>query len=262
MGTALIGGLVEDGYPADRIGVSDLDTEKLDNLRQQYGINISAKNGDIVARSQTLVLAVKPQIMQQVANEIRSFVLASKPLVISIAAGIRESDLQRWLGGLASIVRSMPNTPALVRTGATALHAGLQVTAEQRDRAESIMRAVGLVVWVKSESDLDAVTALSGSGPAYFFMLMETMEQAALELGLDQQTVRLLVEQTAFGAAKVALEVEESPAELRRRVTSPGGTTERAIEVFEKGGMGLLVANALQAARARSVEMSNELGGK
>ena len=182
--------------------------------------------------------------------------------MISIAAGIREKDIERWLGGSAAVVRCMPNTPALVRTGATALHANARVSDEQHDWAESILRAVGLTVWVGDESMLDVVTALSGSGPAYFFLFMEAIEQAALEFGLDPQTARVLTEQTAFGAAKVALEVDESPDELRRRVTSPGGTTQKAIEVFEQGGLRALVAQAMSAARRRSIELSNELGSR
>jgi pyrroline-5-carboxylate reductase len=140
------------------------------------------------------------------------------------------------------------------------LHANAAVSAEQRDWAESVLRAVGLVVWVEDEASLDAVTALSGSGPAYFFLLMESMEQAALDLGLDSQTARVMTEQTAFGAAKLALEVNESPQALRERVTSPGGTTEKGIAVLEQGGFRTLVAKAVQAARRRSIELSNELG--
>jgi len=152
----------------------------------------------------------------------------------------------------------MPNTPALVLTGATALHANTQVTPEQHDLAENIMRSVGIALWVKDESELDAVTAVSGSGPAYYFLLMEAMEKAALELGLNEVTARLLVQQTALGAAKIALESSESPEHLRKRVTSPGGTTQRAIETFEQGGFSELVLKALHAARDRSIEMSKQ----
>jgi len=261
MATALISGLIDDGYDARQLWVSDLDTEKLSSLASQFGLNISSDNNEIVAHSQVLVLAVKPQVMRAVAEEIGKDVRRFNPIVLSIAAGIREADLGRWLGGTTAIVRCMPNTPALVRTAATALYANGQVRLEQRDTAESVMRSVGLVVWVEPESALDAVTALSGSGPAYFFLLMETMEQAALELGLDAQTARLLVEQTAFGAAKLALEVEGAPSELRKRVTSPGGTTQHAIEVFETGNLAILVGKAVRAAYSRSIELSNELGG-
>lgn len=150
----------------------------------------------------------------------------------------------------------MPNTPALVLTGATALHANAKVSAEQRSLAENIMRSVGIALWVKEESELDAVTAVSGSGPAYYFLLMEAMEKTAIELGLTEETARLLVQQTALGAAKIALESSESPEQLRKRVTSPGGTTQQAISTFEQGGFTELVSKALHAARDRSIEMS------
>ncbi len=179
-----------------------------------------------------------------------------QPLVVSIAAGISQASLAHWLGSRVAVVRCMPNTPALVQTGATALHANANVSGSQRDLAENIMRAVGLALWVDKEADLDAVTAISGSGPAYFFLLMEAMEKSALDFGLDKQTARLLVQQTALGAAKIAL---ESPEQLRKRVTSPGGTTQRAIETFLDGGFHNLVAKALHAARERSIEMSKEL---
>ncbi len=156
----------------------------------------------------------------------------------------------------------MPNTPALVRTGATALHANINVSDEQKDLAENILRSVGISLWVDHESELDAVTAVSGSGPAYYFLLMEAMEKAALELGLDEHTARLLIQQTALGAAKIALESDETPGQLRRRVTSPGGTTQQAIETFEEGAFSQLVSKALHAARDRSIEISKELGGK
>ena len=262
MANSLVGGLIADGFTPKNIWVSDVDAEKLAELHDRWRVNTAADNTQVAAVARVLVLAIKPQILHTVAADIAETVRQHRPLVISIAAGIREKDVERWLGGSTAIVRCMPNTPALVRTGATALHANARVSDEQHDWAESILRAVGLTVWVGDESMLDAVTALSGSGPAYLFLFMEAMEQAALELGLDQQTARLLTEQTAFGAAKVALEVEESPEELRRRVTSPGGTTEKAIEVFEQGGLRALVAQAMRAARRRSIELSNELGSR
>lgn len=260
MAGALIGGLIDGGFPASEITVSDCDVHKLAALEAQYGINISDSNVAVVEASGVVVLAVKPQVIRQAAGEISAAVQTEKPVVISIAAGIRERDIRAWLGDNTGIVRCMPNTPALVRSGATAMHANEFVSDADRGRAESILRSVGLVVWVDKEEHLDSVTALSGSGPAYFFLLMEAMERAALELGMDAETARLLIEQTAFGAAKVALEVDEIPAELRRRVTSPGGTTERAVQMFENGGIYSLVSDALKAARDRSIEMSDELG--
>ena len=180
--------------------------------------------------------------------------------MISIAAGIREATLRDWLGAGAAIVRTMPNTPAMVQSGATALYANPAVTDEQRSIAESILRAVGIAIWVDDESLMDAVTALSGSGPAYFFLFMEALQTAGCELGLPPETARLLTLQTAFGAAKMALESTEDAATLRQRVTSPGGTTERAIAVLQDGGFEALVGKALQAAATRSRELADEFG--
>jgi pyrroline-5-carboxylate reductase len=261
MAGSLIGGLVSDDYPADIIWASDIDRERIDDLTVRFGIHSSSDNNAVVEHSQILVLAVKPQILQTVAREISAKVQQHRPLVISIAAGITESALDEWLGGNTAIVRCMPNTPALVKTGATALHANERITDEQRSQAEAILRSVGLAVWVEQEELLDVVTALSGSGPAYFFYLMEAMEQAAVELGLDQATARLLTQQTALGAARVAIESEEAPPELRRRVTSPGGTTEIAIEVFENRSIQVGVLEAMRAARQRAMELSKQLGG-
>ena len=194
--------------------------------------------------------------MSDVAKAAAAVIQEKKSLVVSIAAGISQQSLSEWLGADTAIVRCMPNTPALVLTGATALHANAKVSAEQLSLAENIMRSVGIALWVKEESELDAVTAVSGSGPAYYFLLMEAMEKAALELGLTEETARLLVQQTALGAAKIALESSESPEQLRKRVTSPGGTTQQAINTFEQGGFTELVSKALHAARDRSIEMS------
>jgi len=262
MATSLICGLIAGGYNKKRIWVSDPETEKIAQLGKTFGVNTTKINPEVVEKAQILVLAVKPQNLHAVTTDISNTIQKLKPLIVSIVAGIRENDLERWCGGSISLVRCMPNTAALVSAGAIGLHANSKVTQQQRDIAESIMRSVGLTVWLKSEALLDTVTALSGSGPAYFFLLMEAIELAALELGLDQETARLLTQQTAYGAAKLSLEVDESPAELRRKVTSPGGTTEHAIEVFELGALRQLVKNALKAAKKRSIELSNELGGK
>jgi pyrroline-5-carboxylate reductase len=214
----------------------------------------------VINEVDVVVLAVKPQTLRSVAEKSAALVQAKKSLVVSIAAGISQTSLSRWLGEEVAIVRCMPNTPALVLTGATALHANPNVNEEQRDLAENILRAVGISLWVADENELDAVTAVSGSGPAYYFLLMEYMENAAIEMGLSKETARLLIQQTALGAAKIALESTESPEQLRNRVTSPGGTTQRAIETFQQGDFALLVSKALHAAQARSVEMSKQLG--
>jgi len=259
MASSLISGLIASGHVPEQIWVSDVNPDTLAGLKQQLNVNTSASNDDIINAVDVVVLAVKPQALSAVAQSVATLIQQKKSLVVSIAAGVNQSSLSRWLGNDTAIVRCMPNTPALVLTGATALHANLQVTAEQRNLAESILRAVGIALWVENETELDAVTAVSGSGPAYYFLLMEAMEKAALELGLSVGTARLLVQQTALGAAKIALESIESPEQLRQRVTSPGGTTQKAVETFEQGGFTELVSKALHAARDHSVEMSKQM---
>lgn len=261
MASSLIGGLVSNDYPADKITVADLDADKLRYLNETFGVNMTLDSNSLVLQSDIVVLAVKPQHMQSVADSIAASAQQKKPVLVSIAAGIRIAALERWLGGDLAVVRCMPNTPALVKTGATGLFANAQVGVEQKDQVESLMRAVGVAVWVAEEGDLDTVTALSGSGPAYFFMVMEALEAAAVDAGLDQKTAQLLTQETALGAAKMALESTESAAVLRQRVTSPGGTTERAIEVLEEQGLRAILQQALSAAKERSVELSDELGG-
>ncbi|WP_340120860.1 pyrroline-5-carboxylate reductase [Methylobacter svalbardensis] len=259
MASSLISGLIASGHTPEQIWVSDINPDTLTDLGKQLHINTSVNNDDIINAVDVVVLAVKPQTLSAVAQSAAALIQQKKSLVVSIAAGINQNSLSRWLGADTAIVRCMPNTPALVLTGATALHANDKVTAEQRDLAENILRSVGIALWVDDEAELDAVTAVSGSGPAYYFLLMEAMEKAALELGLTQETARLLVQQTALGAAKIALESAESPEKLRKRVTSPGGTTQRAIETFEQGGFTELVSKALHAARDRSIEMSKQM---
>jgi len=260
MAGSLIGGLVSNGYPAEKITVLDLDAEKLAYLSKTFGINSTQDSGALVASADVLVLAVKPQHMQSVAEEVSSAIKQKAPVVVSIAAGIRVDALERWLGAKLPIVRCMPNTPALVKTGATGLYANAQVSESQKDQVESLLRAVGVTVWVEEEDELDAVTALSGSGPAYFFMMMEALEEAGIEAGLSQKTAQLLTQETALGAAKMALESSESAGVLRQRVTSPGGTTERAIGVMGDRGLNDIFRAAVLAAKERSIELSDELG--
>lgn len=259
MARSLIGGLLADGFDAGNIHVSDPSSACLESLQAEFGIHIHTDNL-AVCDADVVILAVKPQQLQSVVTEI-STVWQQKTLLISIAAGVRLDDIARWLDVEDSaIVRSMPNTPSLVQAGATALYANRFVSKGQHELAESILRSVGLAIWVDDEAQIDAVTALSGSGPAYFFLVMEAMEFAATEMGLPEETARLLCLQTAFGAAKMALESDESTATLRQRVTSPGGTTERAIHELEDGGLRGLFENALVAAALRSRELANELG--
>lgn len=262
MASSLINGLIASGHSPDQLWVSDTNQEILDSLAANLKINVSVNNNDIVNQVDVVVLAVKPQVLHAVAEQVADGIRNRKLLVVSIAAGISQDSLSEWLGEEVAIVRCMPNTPALVRTGATALYASSKVSDEQKDLAENILRSVGISLWVDHESELDAVTAVSGSGPAYYFLLMEAMEQAALELGLAEHTARLLIQQTALGAAKIALESDETPGQLRQRVTSPGGTTEQALKTFEEGAFTQLVSKALHAARDRSIEISKELGEK
>lgn len=260
MARSLIGGLVADGTDASLIRVSEPNDSRRDELHQQFGVQVYADSTTAMEDCDALVLAVKPQVMAAVARQLAPLIAAQRPLIISIAAGVREPDISRWCGGGVAVVRTMPNTPALVQCGATALFANPVVSADQRELAETIMRAVGLVVWVDDEAQLDAVTALSGSGPAYFFAVMEAMEHAGCSLGLSAEVSHLLTLQTAFGAAKMALESEDSPGVLRERVTSPGGTTERALEVLRDGGLEALFLKALTGARDRAEELGDALG--
>ena len=259
MATSLIAGLIADGYAPHDIRVSDPSPERRHALQASLGVRAFATNAEALAEADTLVLCVKPQMAAAVCAEIGPLLAARQPLVVSVMAGVPEQAMQRWLGAPLPIVRAMPNTPAMVQTGAIGLHASPEVDAEGRNRAETILRAVGLIRWVDEEARIDAVTAISGSGPAYFFLFMEALEEAAIELGLDPQTARLLTIQTALGAAKMAMESEAPPARLREQVTSPGGTTERALAVFDEADLRGLVARAARAARDRASELSNTL---
>ena len=258
MARSLLGGLLASGVDTSRLHAADPKADQGEALRQDFAIHVTTSNQDIVDQCDVIVLAVKPQMMKDVAAQldIRN---ASTKLFVSIAAGIRSNAIQNWLGDKVPVVRTMPNTPSLVQSGATGLFATKEVSDTQRDQAESILRAVGLTLWVEDEAQLDAVTALSGSGPAYFFLVMEAMEKAGVLLGLDAETARLLTVQTAFGAAKLALEIKDEPADLRRKVTSPGGTTEKAIGVLQAKNLEAIFAEALQAAHDRSVELAEQL---
>ncbi|MDH5469601.1 MAG: pyrroline-5-carboxylate reductase [Gammaproteobacteria bacterium] len=260
MAGSLVGGLISDGWDPARIRVADADPGQRERMAARHQVATSPDNAAAVSDADVVVLAVKPQVLQDVAGDLSAALAQQRPLVISIAAGIREATLRSWLGENTAIVRAMPNTPALVQSGATALYANTRVTDQQRSLAESILRAVGLVIWVEDEDLMDAVTALSGSGPAYFFLFMEAMQAAGMELGLPADTARLLTLQTAFGAARMALESPEDAGTLRRHVTSPGGTTEAAINILQQGELQDLVRRALQGAAERSKELAGEFG--
>jgi len=262
MAASIIGGLLTSGVDARQLRAGDPSQESLDRLASLGPITTSQDNLDIIPGCDVLVMAVKPQLMKVVCAGIADTVQASKPLIISIAAGVTSDSLNHWLGGNLAIVRCMPNTPALLRCGATGLFANTAVSEIQRQQAQQILDAVGLALWVEQESELDAVTAVSGSGPAYFFLMMEAMQASGEAMGLSPDVAKQLSQQTALGAARMALESDVDVAELRRRVTSPKGTTERAITIFEDGGFRALVQQALQGAADRADELGRELEGE
>lgn len=257
MATAIIAGLIADGTPAASIEVVDSSAEACERLQKRFGVPTHADMQDARLDS-TIVLAVKPQQLAEVSSALAGRL--KDQLVISIAAGVRSADLSRWLGGYEKIVRTMPNTPAMVGAGITGMVAGTKVSEADRSAAESIMRAVGAVVWLQNESDLDWVTAVSGSGPAYVFYFVEALEAAAHEAGLPSETARHLALHTVFGAAKLALEAGEEPAVLRARVTSRKGTTEKALESLAESDFIGIVGKAVRSAADRSKELGDELG--
>lgn len=259
MANSLIRGLLATGVPASSILASDIDLEKLQVLVTNSRIS-SATNQQIADSADVVILAIKPQVMEKVCSEVELDQNSALPLIVSIAAGITSGHLQDWLGRKHAIVRCMPNTPALIGKGISGLFANVNVSSKQKQLAEKLMNAVGPCVWVDDESDIDTVTAVSGSGPAYFFLFIEAMRDAAREMGLSDETANALVYQTAVGAAELAISSEEDVAELRRKVTSPGGTTEKALRTFEEGRLREIVERALKAARNRSIELANEFG--
>ena len=259
MASSIIGGLIKRGYPAELITATDPYQPSLDKLVAQYAVNGCDSNGDAAKAAEVIVLAVKPQVLEQVCRDLSPY-LDHQPLIISIAAGIDIRSLSAWLGHNLPIVRCMPNTPALVQTGASGLYANEQTSAQQKTVAHEILQAVGIVQWLDTETLIDPVTAVSGSGPAYYFLMMEAMIDAGIAQGLNRDTATQLTLQTALGAAKLALDSDVDVAELRRRVTSPNGTTEKALLSFEQDKFKEIVARAMQACSDRSSEMSKELG--
>ena len=257
MAISLIGGLIAAGTPASDITVAEPDKQQRHVLQQDFNINTTDDNRATLS-CDIIVLAVKPQLLKQVCTQLHAE--QNNCLFISIAAGIKSTDIDRWLNGAQSIVRCMPNTPSLVQCGASGLFANDAVSKQQKQQAEKILQAVGITVWVENEQQLNAVTAVSGSGPAYFFLMMESMQQAGEALGLSSEVAQKLVLQTALGAARMAIENENSPAQLRKMVTSKGGTTEQAILSFQSADYQKIVAQALQAANDRSISLADELG--
>jgi pyrroline-5-carboxylate reductase len=259
MATALIAGLAGTVAKAADIHVIDPNPEALEKLRTQYGVTTSPEIGAAVAASDVIVLAVKPQQMRDVALRLQSQ-LAARPLLLSIAAGIRGTDLSRWLNGYGAIVRTMPNTPALIGQGITGMVAMAGVSDAQKEAADSILRAVGKTVWLDEEAQIDPVTAVSGSGPAYVFFFLEAMQQAALEMGLSAGQGRELAIATFTGAAQLAAQSDEPVEVLRQRVTSKGGTTHAAITSMEQAGVKQAIVDAMKAAAARGRALGDDLG--
>ena len=258
MAGALIGGLIANGEPASALSAVEIDRAQRERLADAFGIEVVPAIADSASEVDTVVLAVKPQQMREVAASLTPMLRGQ--VVLSIAAGIRTDDLSRWLGGYRKIVRVMPNTPALVRSGISGLFAVAEVSAAERSRAEAVLRAVGETLWVDREELIDAVTAVSGSGPAYVFYFIEALRQGALELGFDRTQAQQLALGTFAGAVRLAQSSDEDVTTLRERVTSKGGTTERALARLNEERVAAAVAQAVHAAMQRADELGRELG--
>lgn len=256
MSRSLIGGLVARGQPADTLRVAEPVPALREGLQRDFQVPGFDQAAAAAAGAGVWLLAVKPQVMREVCAELAGLAQERRPLVISIAAGITATQLDQWLGGGQAVVRAMPNTPALLGVGITGLYANDATDGGQRDRAAALLDAVGPTVWIDDESRMDAVTAVSGSGPAYVFLLAEAMQAAGVAQGLSTQAARALVQQTLLGAATMLTRLDEPADVLRARVTSPGGTTQAAIETFEAGGFRELVARAIAAATERGRQLS------
>jgi pyrroline-5-carboxylate reductase len=259
MARSLIGGLLARDWRAQQIVVADPVPAQLEALREQFAVRVTDDNAAAARDADIVVLAVKPQEMQRAANEIRSAIAAKRPLLISIAAGIRASDIQRWLPGVP-IVRSMPNRPSLEGCGMTGLYAAPDVSTERRAQAEQILGAVGATLWVEHEQHMDVVTAVSASGPAYFFLLIEMLEHAGVAQGLAPEVSRRLAIETAYGSGAMARAASDPPALLRQQVTSKGGTTQAALDVLEAAGIRKALDAAVAAATRRAAELADEFG--
>ncbi|MEO8810818.1 MAG: pyrroline-5-carboxylate reductase [Rhodanobacter sp.] len=259
MARSLIGGLLKTGIAPATISVAEPQAEGREALGRDFGVACYADNKLAVAEAEVIVLAVKPQVMPAIHGELHDIMQRNRPLLISIAAGVRLDQLERWFGGTLPIVRCMPNTPALIGSGATGLCANSRVSAPQRAQAQHILDTTGLTRWIDDEALMDTVTAISGSAPAYFFALVEALEEAAVGQGLPRETARALAAQTCFGAGRMLVEGGEDPAVLRRRVTSPNGTTQAALESFSADELPRVVARAVASATRRGTELAAEL---
>lgn len=259
MANAIIGGMLENGYSAKNIWVSAPNDEHLQEVRKRLGVNVTTDNHHCAQQADIVVLAVKPQVMRDVCEDIAPVVQKIRPVMVSIAAGLETATLDNWLGGGLPLVRCMPNTPSLVGKGAAGLFATEKVKSDQKKAVAAIFDSVGIAVWVDDEKLLLAVTAVSGSAPAYFFLMLEALEEACSEMGLDAAAARNLAIQTMGGAAEMARRGPDEPAQLKQNVMSPGGATEQAIKTYEDGDFRGLVKKACQAVVKRSGELSDEL---
>jgi pyrroline-5-carboxylate reductase len=258
MARAIAGGLLRGGMHANNLLIAEPRSEQRDLLRNElHGALVTDSNATVATQSETLLFAVKPQILKSVCEDLRDIVQQRKPLIMSIAAGARIDDIDSWLGGGLRVVRVMPNQPALIDQGISALFANARTNSAGRAMAEKIMSAVGEVVWMDSESRMDAVTAVSGTGPAYFYLLIDVMIETAIELGIDPKTARTLAVETARGATALASAQNEPMSQMIERVRSPGGTTTAAFEYLEKADARGIFARAIVAARDRAAELAN-----
>ncbi|HEY8010915.1 MAG TPA: pyrroline-5-carboxylate reductase [Rudaea sp.] len=259
MARSLIGGLVHAGVAVARIDVAEPNADLRTALAHDFGVGVHVRGADAARDADAVVLAIKPQVMKAVCAELRDVAQRRKPVIVSIAAGMRLDQIDAWLGGGMTIVRCMPNTPALIGAGASGLCANARTDAAQRKMAQSILDAAGVSVWIDDEALMDTVTALSGSGPAYFFVLVEALEDAAVAQGLPRAAARTLATQTCLGAGRMLCEDGAAPGVLRERVTSPNGTTQAALESFAANRLREVVAAAVAAATKRGVELSAQL---
>ncbi len=259
MARSLIGGLIANNFDKTHLIATDPDAGQRQKMKDLFDIETLADNNAAIEKADVVVIAVKPQSMHAAIEGITDKLKQDNKLMISVAAGIKLATLRNWIGSDIAIVRVMPNTPALIQAGAAALFANESTSEEQKNIAESMLRSVGTAVWLENEDQMNTVTALSGSGPAYFFYIMEAMENAAQELGLDESLARLLTIETALGAAKMAMLSAHDPATLRKDVTSPGGTTQSALQVFDQHKLDAILVQAMAAAKQRSIELSEEL---
>lgn len=258
MARSLIGGLIAGNTDPDCIRVVEPRSEAREALHRDFGVQVFADGQQAAEGAGVIVLAVKPQVLAEVCRSLAGTVRTQQPLLVSIAAGIRSDQIARWLGTQAAIVRCMPNTPALIGAGASGLYANPQVTQEQKRQAEQLLQAAGITTWVDEEAQIDTVTGIAGSAPAYFFLLVEALEDAAVARGLPRHSARTLAAQTCLGAGRMLVESGESPQTLRQRVTSPNGTTQAALESFERDDLRGIVARAVKACAERGAALADE----